>query len=266
MSSSASSSRIINSPIFARASVRSRSSGSARTFSPRAPVSRKIRFQLSSSWAGTWLSRDTASSASPRSSRSTSSVFRWTLHRSGSSGASFALGPASGLLVITAAFRLFAPIPDLLGHRHDSQTGVQRNRVRYMPNFDSAESRWFETSWQGPKLPEHLYHFTESTLRYALTRQGFEIALCRTDSVAEVTLSSLRRWTTQTGGMRGKVSGRLPRHMILACAMIADALGMGSMLRVVARPCAGGDCVKVSCRRHGPHKRSGLGIDLQGDK
>jgi hypothetical protein len=40
---------------------------------------------LASSWAGTWLSRETASSASPRRSRRTISVFRCTLHRSGSS-------------------------------------------------------------------------------------------------------------------------------------------------------------------------------------
>ena len=39
--------------------------GSARDFSPRAPVSKNTRFQLSSSWAGTWLSRETASRGLP---------------------------------------------------------------------------------------------------------------------------------------------------------------------------------------------------------
>src|SRR4030095_4032021 len=72
---SANSNLIISSPIFARANVSSRSSGSLRVFSPRVPVSRNTRFQFSSSWARTWLSRDTASSTSPRMSRSTSSVF-----------------------------------------------------------------------------------------------------------------------------------------------------------------------------------------------
>jgi len=50
---SASSSRI-NSLVFARASGGSRSSGSTRLFSPRAPCSRSTRFQPSSSCPGTW--------------------------------------------------------------------------------------------------------------------------------------------------------------------------------------------------------------------
>src|SRR3989441_1478273 len=87
MRSSASSRRIINSPLFARASISSRSSGSAFVRSPRLPCSRKIRCQRSSSCAGTWLSRDTASKASPRSNRNTNSIFRCTLQRSGRSSA-----------------------------------------------------------------------------------------------------------------------------------------------------------------------------------
>lgn len=43
---SASSKRVINSPILARASVSSRSSRSLRVLSPRVPCSRKMRFQL----------------------------------------------------------------------------------------------------------------------------------------------------------------------------------------------------------------------------
>src|SRR5438093_657735 len=71
---SASSNRIISSPILARASVSSRSSGSLRVLSPRVPCSRKMRFQLSSSWAGTWLSRETASSFTASSSKAKGAV------------------------------------------------------------------------------------------------------------------------------------------------------------------------------------------------
>src|SRR5262249_8005066 len=116
-----------SSPIFARASVSSRSSGSLRVLSPRLPCSRKIRFQLSSSWAGTWLSRDTASSASPRSSRRTSSAFRWMLHRSGSSTSFGGLDGSDG----AAGFLGFLPMSGLLGHGHPSQLRVPRNRVRF---------------------------------------------------------------------------------------------------------------------------------------
>src|SRR5262249_19394659 len=76
MRASPNSNLIINPPILARASVSSRSSGSPRIRKPRVPCSRNTRFQLSSSCAGTWLSRETASSASPRRSRNTSSIFR----------------------------------------------------------------------------------------------------------------------------------------------------------------------------------------------
>src|SRR5215813_14227826 len=103
MRSSASSNLIINSPILARASVSSRSSGSPRIRRPRVPCSRNTRFQLSSSWAGTWLSRETASSASPRSRRSTNSVFRAALQRSGSSAPSTAGGS-----LLAVAFPFFA--------------------------------------------------------------------------------------------------------------------------------------------------------------
>jgi hypothetical protein len=60
-----------------------RALGDHRLLSPRAPASRNARLQLSSSCAGTWLSRETASSGSPRSRRKTNSVLRWALHRSG---------------------------------------------------------------------------------------------------------------------------------------------------------------------------------------
>src|SRR5262249_1423396 len=93
--SSASSRRIITSPSLARVRTSSRSSGSVWRFNPLAPPSRNARCQLSSSWAGTWLSRQPVSSDSPRGSRNTSSVFRCALHRSGSSGVSSRDGAGS---------------------------------------------------------------------------------------------------------------------------------------------------------------------------
>src|SRR5262245_1131208 len=130
---SASSRRIVNSPTLARARVSSRSSGSLRLFSPRPPASRKTRFQPSSSWAGTWLSRDTASSGSPRSTRRTSSVFRCALHRSGSSS-----GPlgAEGSSPPDFALVGFLAIPTSMVHRHPTiwEGAVQGNGVRSNTN------------------------------------------------------------------------------------------------------------------------------------
>src|SRR5262249_37746466 len=99
---------------------------SPRIRRPRVPCSRNTRFQLSSSCAGTWLSRDTPSSASPRSRRSTNSVFRAALQRSGSSTPSTADGS-----LLALAFPFFALIVDLLGSCHRSRDTVQRDRVRF---------------------------------------------------------------------------------------------------------------------------------------
>src|SRR5262249_26680774 len=138
MRCSASSNLIINSPIFARASVSSRSSGSLRLFNPRVPCSRNTRFHISSSFAGTWLSRETASSGSPRIKRSTSSVLRCTLQRSGSSMASGAAGSLPG----DVDFRRLSAMPDLLGCRHRSrcENGVQGIRVRFIVGLPGAEA------------------------------------------------------------------------------------------------------------------------------
>jgi len=65
--------------------------------------------------ADTWFSRDTASSASPRRSRITKSVFRRALQRSGASIDADALGVSDE----AADFRGFVPMSSLLGHRHD---------------------------------------------------------------------------------------------------------------------------------------------------
>ena len=96
--------------------------------SPRVPVSRNARFQLSSSWAGISLSRETASRGLPRSSRSTNSVFRCTLHRSGSSTPPLAPGSSAGTIV---GFRAFFPMSASLVTMIIRQISVQRNRVRF---------------------------------------------------------------------------------------------------------------------------------------
>jgi hypothetical protein len=101
--------------------------GSPRLFSPRPPASRNVRFHASSSWAGTWLSRETASSPSPRSTRRTNSVLRCALQRSGSSDSSAARTGGSD----NFPFGRFVPIVASMDARMISQTGVQGNRVRF---------------------------------------------------------------------------------------------------------------------------------------
>src|SRR5712692_5188701 len=85
---STSSSFIVSSPIFACACCSARSADSPlRRFSFASAPSKKSRRQASSSCAGTWISRLTVSTASPRNRRSTTSLFAFALQRSGSSSA-----------------------------------------------------------------------------------------------------------------------------------------------------------------------------------
>src|SRR5439155_9067394 len=65
---------------------------------------------------------DSSPCASPRRSRSTSSVFRDALQRSAAGGS------LPGGVV---AFRRLSRMPGLLSCRHRSRDGVQRNRVRF---------------------------------------------------------------------------------------------------------------------------------------
>jgi glycine/D-amino acid oxidase-like deaminating enzyme len=125
---------------------------------------RATRLQLSNSCAGTRLSRETASSASPRKSRSTSSVFRVALQRSGSSGTSTAGGSLPGV-----GFRLGPFIVDLLGYRHRSRDGVQRDRG----DLSSPSARW--RSSQSSQTTGEPLRFTRSgALKIARTERDAE--------------------------------------------------------------------------------------------
>jgi len=118
MRCSASFSRIIGSPIFARGQGQLPFLG----ITPRlqSPEDALPALEL------TWLSRETASSASPRRNRRTSFVFRGMVQRSGRSGASAGGGSLKGVVV---GFRALSFMLGLLGRRHRSPDDVQRNRV-----------------------------------------------------------------------------------------------------------------------------------------
>ncbi len=103
-----------------------------------------------------------------------------------------------------------------------------------VPNFGSAESRFFGPSWAGLQVPEHLHHFTEPSLRALLEQAGFHIRLLRTDSVWSVTRMSLKTWReSRPRGWRGLLA-TLPALAWMPATLVADLLGRGQMLRVVA--------------------------------
>jgi hypothetical protein len=145
MRCSAASSRIIDSPILARAKVSSPSSGSARALRPGVPVSRKARFQLSSSWAGTWRSRETA--IQPLAAEKPQHQFGLALH-----------APPLWELHALAGYRLFArpcgriPLSASLLTIMITQTGV-RDKLEaelrmfrgVLPTHDCRRTHQFES-------------------------------------------------------------------------------------------------------------------------
>ena len=103
-----------------------------------------------------------------------------------------------------------------------------------VPNFASAEARFFGACWSGLQIPEHLHHFTEASLRPIVERAGFRITLWRTDTVWSVTRMSLKSWKqSRPRGWHALLAG-LPPLAWQAWTLLMDLAGRGQMIRIVA--------------------------------
>ena len=103
-----------------------------------------------------------------------------------------------------------------------------------VPNYGSMESRLFGKDWDALKIPEHLHHYTRATLLRLLDDSGFEIRMCRTDSISAVTLASMRNWSADRAP-RCQRWARAVATAIRPAVMLCDVLGQGSILRVLAK-------------------------------
>lgn len=101
-----------------------------------------------------------------------------------------------------------------------------------VPNFASLEARLAGEHWDGLQIPVHLHHFSPASLRRTLELAGFDVELCRTDSVADVSRNTWR--ALRASGQRNWFA-RLPWRLLQLLGLVADACGRGQMLRVVAR-------------------------------
>ena len=125
---SANSNRIISSPILARANVSSRSSGSLRGSSARACPARGTRASNSRARGPGPGSRATQR----RAPRRAGAAGRAPSSAGHSSAREVPASPAPAVHYQEAwAFRRLSRMPGLLGCRHRSPDGVQRNRVRF---------------------------------------------------------------------------------------------------------------------------------------
>ncbi len=104
-----------------------------------------------------------------------------------------------------------------------------------VPNFGSWEAALFGRYWSGLQIPAHLHHFTPAPLRSLLESAGFRITTWRTDTVLAVTAASLADWHTTSPSRLGDWLLKLPRAAYVPFTQVADWLGRGQMLRVVAQ-------------------------------
>ncbi len=103
-----------------------------------------------------------------------------------------------------------------------------------VPNYGAWEASFFGTHWSGLQIPAHLHHFTPGPLRKLIEGAGFKVTVWRTDTVLAITMASMYAWyKTKPTPWRRRLS-HVPRATLLPFTLLADRLGRGQMLRVVA--------------------------------
>jgi 2-polyprenyl-3-methyl-5-hydroxy-6-metoxy-1,4-benzoquinol methylase len=103
-----------------------------------------------------------------------------------------------------------------------------------VPNFGSWEAALFGSEWSGLQVPEHLHHFTRESLLKCLSAAGLRVTWCGTDTVSVVTHTSLRSWSRARPSAWRRWLGSLPVPAWWPATWLADRLGQGQMLRIVA--------------------------------
>jgi SAM-dependent methyltransferase len=103
-----------------------------------------------------------------------------------------------------------------------------------VPNYGSLEARLLGSCWAGLQAPAHLHHFTPRPLRRLIEQAGFRIDTWRTDTVLAVTAAGVGEWARAKPSVWRRWLSEAPRGFYLPAALLADRLGRGQMLRVVA--------------------------------
>jgi SAM-dependent methyltransferase len=107
-----------------------------------------------------------------------------------------------------------------------------------VPNFDSWSARRFGASWYDLDVPRHRTHFTRRSLDQLLTATGFKPLHYSTQStVSALPVSILNRLFGRFplhGGMRRLATAAFV--CVYPVALVADSLGGGDILTVIASP------------------------------
>lgn len=136
-----------------------------------------------------------------------------------------------GLVILNQVLEHVPSPPETLAVIHRLLAGGGRLYLT-VPNFGSFEARWAGPHWDGLQIPAHLHHFTAAPLRGLLEEAGYRIEQWRTDSVTDV---SRNTWRALRASGSSSWAARLPWRGYQLMSLLADRLGRGQMLRVVAR-------------------------------
>lgn len=112
-----------------------------------------------------------------------------------------------------------------------------------VPNFGGLWSRLEGQHWKWLNPEDHRFHYTREALALLLSQSNFRIDICRTysafaPSLPEIMLSVKNvfgwpgvKWRPVRGGLY-----RLSRFAGVICNPVADLIGQGAELQVLARP------------------------------
>ena len=104
-----------------------------------------------------------------------------------------------------------------------------------VPNYGALEAGLQGRYWSGLQVPAHLHHFTPRPLRRLVVEAGFNITTWRTDTTAAITQAGLYDWYREKPSRFRRAVSHLPRMSFAPLTLLADLLGRGQMLRVVAQ-------------------------------
>ncbi|MFN2640425.1 MAG: class I SAM-dependent methyltransferase [Actinomycetota bacterium] len=100
------------------------------------------------------------------------------------------------------------------------------------PNVRSVMARLMKDDWSWLLLPQHVYHFTPSSMRKTLERRGFDVARAYTWEPTEAFVQDATRKFKQLGRVRIR---KAATPLIKVMERLWCAAGRGGLLRVYAR-------------------------------
>ena len=98
-----------------------------------------------------------------------------------------------------------------------------------LPNYESWMARYLGKAWPWWNVPDHLWHFTPSSVTRLLTRTGFEVIELKTcDPVYDLVEYVLPEWS--------RTALRLLTHISRTSGYIYRCSGNGGLIQVLVRP------------------------------